>query len=128
MSTLPIRLSETSGVPFYRQVQDQLTALIQSGELPPGTCLPSVRELSRDTLVSLITIRRAYAELDQAGLIVRKQGQGTFVADRVDAVSADHARAGAKDRLREAVVAARQAGLDEDAIWGIVARALRELG
>ena len=127
MTRLPIQLSEASGVPFYRLVQDQITALIRSGQLPPGARLPSVRELSRNALVSLITIRRAYAELDQAGLIVRKQGQGTFVAEQVEAASQEGARKHAKTQLQQAVAAARQAGLDEDAIWGVVARTLREL-
>jgi GntR family transcriptional regulator len=87
-----------------------------------------VRELSRTTLVSLITIRRAYAELDEAGLIVRKQGQGTFVAERDPVQEQLKTRALAREALRQAVLGARTAGLDEDAIWGVVARSMREPG
>jgi len=126
MTPLPLQLDESSGVPFYRQLQDQLTALIQSGTLPPDARLPSVRELSRTTLVSLITVRRAYAELEQAGFIVRKQGRGTFVAPRATEAGAEHARTDAKEAVHAAILAARQAGLDDDTIWGIVARTLRE--
>jgi GntR family transcriptional regulator len=128
MKPLPIELDASSSAPFYRQMQEQITALIQSGQLPPGTRLPSVRELSRTTLVSLITIRRAYAELDQAGLIVRKQGQGTFVAERDPVQEQLKTRALAREALRQAVLGARTAGLDEDAIWGVVARSMREPG
>lgn len=128
MKPLPIELDASSSAPFYRQIQEQITALIQSGQLPPGTRLPSVRELSRTTLVSLITIRRAYAELDQAGLIVRKQGQGTFVAERDPVQEQLKTRALAREALRQAVLGARTAGLDEDAIWGVVARSMREPG
>jgi GntR family transcriptional regulator len=128
MKPLPIELDASSSAPFYRQMQDQITTLIQSGQLPPGTRLPSVRELSRTTLVSLITIRRAYAELDQAGLIVRKQGQGTFVAERDPVQEQLKTRALAREALRQAVLGARTAGLDEDAIWGVVARSMREPG
>ena len=126
MTPLPIELDASSSAPFYRQMQEQITALIQSGQLPPGTRLPSVREMSRTTLVSLITIRRAYAELDEAGLIVRKQGQGTFVAERDPVQEQLKTRALAREALRQAVLGARTAGLDEDAIWGVVARSMRE--
>ncbi len=126
MKSLPIELDASSSAPFYRQMQEQITALIQSSHLPPGTRLPSVRELSRTTLVSLITIRRAYAELDEAGLIVRKQGQGTFVAERDPVQEQLKTRALAREALRQAVLGARAAGLDEDAIWGVVARSMRE--
>ena len=128
MKPLPIELDASSSAPFYRQMQEQITALIQSGQLPPGTRLPSVRELSRTTLVSLITIRRAYAELDEAGLIVRKQGQGTFVAERDPVQEQLKTRGLAREALRQAVLGARTAGLDEDAIWGVVARSMREPG
>ena len=126
MNPLPLSVDPSSDAPFYRQMQDQITALIRSGELAPGTRLPSVRELARTTLVSLITIRRAYSELDQAGLIVRRQGQGTFVAERDPEQEQRQARAEARAQLAEAVLGARRAGLDEDAIWGVVARSMRE--
>ncbi|MCB9779229.1 MAG: GntR family transcriptional regulator [Alphaproteobacteria bacterium] len=109
-----IELSQASGVPFYRQLHDQLAASIQSGALPPGTLLPSVRALAQDTLVSLITVRRAYADLEAAGLIERRQGQGTFVTEP----PAD-ARQGALDDARtlltDAVHHARLLGLDDAA-------------
>lgn len=125
MTALPLDLSAASGVPYYRQVQDQIAALIQSGQLKPGDRLPSVRDLAKDLLVSLITIRRAYSELDQAGLIVRKQGQGTFVAEDVQAASQAQAHADAKAQLRAAVLQARQVGLDAASIMAEVADALR---
>ncbi len=87
MKTLPMSLSEATGVPFYRQVVDQVAELIRSGQLTAGSRLPSVRDLSRELLVSLITVRRAYADLEAAGLILRRQGQGTFVCEDVEAAS-----------------------------------------
>jgi GntR family transcriptional regulator len=83
--TLSITIRQNTGVPFYRQIEDQLAALIRSGRLAPGTRLPSFRELAKDLLVSLITVRRAYADLENDGLIVRRHGQGSFVADNVQA-------------------------------------------
>ena len=111
MRQLPIHLSQASGVPFYRQVVDQMAELIRSGQLAPGTRLPSFRELAPQLLVSLITVRRAYSDLEHAGLIVLRQGQGTFVGDDVKAASRHHALAEARQVLSHAVARARQLGL-----------------
>ncbi len=121
---LPLHLSEASGLPFYRQIEDQIAELIRSGRLPAGARLPSVRQLASQTLVSLITVRRAYADLDRDGLIVRRQGQGTFVAEGVAAASADRAKAEARDKLLQAVAQARQRGLEPAAIRAVVDEAL----
>lgn len=110
---LPIELSEASGVPYYRQVIDQVGELIASGELSAGDVLPSVRELAAQLLVSLITIRRAYAELEAAGMVVRRQGLGTFVADDVEPASRRQKRRDAHRALAEAIARARQLGIDD---------------
>lgn len=111
MEPIPIQLSQASGVPFYRQVVDQMAQLIRSGQLPPGTQVPSFRDLSLQLRVSLITIRRAYADLETAGLLVRRQGQGTYVAPDVESASRRHALAEARSQLAQAVTRARQMGL-----------------
>jgi GntR family transcriptional regulator len=111
MDRLPVQLSQASGIPFYRQVVDQVAQLVRSGQLAPGARLPSVRELSAQLLVSLITVRRSYSDLEAAGLIVRKQGQGTFVAETVKATSRRLALKEARNQLAEAVARARRLGL-----------------
>jgi GntR family transcriptional regulator len=116
VSTLPLSLSAASGVPFYRQMTDQIAALIRSGRLPPGTLLPSVRDLAAQLMVSLITARRAYADLEAAGLAVRRQGQGTFVADEVEAAAAERSLAQARALLCDAVRRARLLGLDPEGV------------
>lgn len=113
---LPIRLSQASGVPFYRQIVDQIAGLIHSGQLRPESRLPSFRDLAPQLLVSLITVRRAYADLEAAGLIARRQGQGTFVASEVEAASRKRALAEARSQLETAVSRARQLGLRGDAL------------
>jgi GntR family transcriptional regulator len=120
MSTLPLQLSAASGMPFYRQITDQMSALIRSGQLPAGTLLPSVRELAAELMVSLITVRRAYADLEAAGLVVRRQGQGTFVAEDVAEASVQLAREQAREQLARAVRRAQQLGLDEAEILATV--------
>jgi GntR family transcriptional regulator len=117
---LPVRLSQASGVPFYRQIVDQVAGLIHSGQLAPDTRLPSFRDLALRLLVSLITVRRAYADLEAAGLIVRRQGQGTFVASAVEGAARRRALSEAKALLETAVARARQLGLRGDALRDVV--------
>jgi GntR family transcriptional regulator len=126
MARLPIRLSEASGVPFYRQIVDQVAEQIRFGQLAPGTRLPSFRELGPELRVSLITVRRAYADLEQAGLIVRRQGQGTFVAEDVESTSRRRAIREARTQLAAAFVRARQLGLKGDALREFAGTLLQE--
>lgn len=77
---LPIRLSKDSRKPIYHQIEEQLKALIAGGLLAEGTSLPSIRTLSKDLEISVITIRRAYQNLENEGFTKTIQGKGTFVA------------------------------------------------
>ena len=109
---LPIQLSDASGVPYYRQIMDQVTQFIRSGQLPPRAQLPSVRDLARQLLVSLITVRRSYADLEAAGLIIRRQGYGTYVAEDVKVASRKQSLAEGRKVLSGAIAHARRLGLD----------------
>ncbi|MEM6931494.1 MAG: GntR family transcriptional regulator, partial [Myxococcota bacterium] len=122
-----LHLSETSGLPFYRQIEDQIAELIHTGQLEAGTRLPSVRELAAQTLVSVVTIRRAYEDLDRAGLIVRRQGQGTFVADDSQAASAVLSAERSRDELRDVLRRAQQRGIDRETLRGWCDELLDEL-
>jgi GntR family transcriptional regulator len=74
-------LDRRSYVPLYRQLVDSIASRIDSGELKPGDRVPSERELAEDLRVSRITVRQALTTLEQAGLVYREQGRGTFVAE-----------------------------------------------
>lgn len=78
---LPIRISKDSREPIYHQIVNQFKALIAGGHLSAGTPLPSIRALSKDLEISIITTRRAYQDLEVQGFIRTSQGKGTFVAD-----------------------------------------------
>ncbi len=78
---LPIQLSKENPAPIYHQIEEQMKALIASGQLPAGTLLPSIRSLSKELEVSVITTRRAYQNLEYEGFIRTIQGKGTFVAE-----------------------------------------------
>jgi GntR family transcriptional regulator len=125
---IPIHLSSASGVPFYKQIFDQMAEAVCSGELLPDSVLPSVRDLSQALLVSLITVRRAYADLEAGGLIIRRQGQGTFVASKIEAATRRRSRGEAQDALGEAVQKARRLGLSAEEISATVQEALAAFG
>ncbi|MEI3604336.1 GntR family transcriptional regulator [Pseudogracilibacillus sp. SE30717A] len=78
---LPIQLSKDSREPIYHQIEQQLKALIAGGHLSAGVALPSIRVLSKELEVSVITTRRAYQNLENDGFIKTIQGKGTFVAE-----------------------------------------------
>jgi len=78
---LPIQLAKDSREPIYHQIEQQLKALIAGGHLSAGIALPSIRVLSKELEVSVITTRRAYQNLENDGFIKTIQGKGTFVAE-----------------------------------------------
>jgi GntR family transcriptional regulator len=77
-----IVISQTDPRPLYLQVMEQVQRRVAVGDLPPGTELPSIRQLASELQVSVITIKRAYLELERDGVITTRQGKGSVVADR----------------------------------------------
>jgi GntR family transcriptional regulator len=77
--TIRFQLDIKSGVPFYRQIIDQVKSAIASGRLEPGQRLPTVRQLSVDLSINPNTVSRAYTELELTGLVETQMGSGTFV-------------------------------------------------
>ena len=73
-------LDPKSGVPIYRQIQDQIRYGIGSGKLLPGEQLPTVRALAVELKVNPNTVIKAYTELERLGVLTTEQGSGTFVA------------------------------------------------
>ncbi|MCL0081334.1 GntR family transcriptional regulator [Peptococcaceae bacterium] len=74
-----IIISNTSEKSLYRQITDQIKNNILRGELMPGDTLPSIRSLAKELYISVITTKRAYAELEKEGFIETVPGKGSFV-------------------------------------------------
>ena len=96
---------------LYRQIIDGLKREVSEGRLPPGSPLPSFRGLAEELMVSVITVKRAYEELEREGILFRRQGLGTFVADAAADRSRDAKTERARELLREAVREGTEAGL-----------------
>ena len=76
-----IHISQTDARPMYLQILEQIRARVAAGDWPPGKELPSIRALAAALNVSVITIKRAYLDLENEGVIVTRHGKGSFVAE-----------------------------------------------
>ena len=78
-----VRIEASSGVPIWRQIADQIRAQCATKSLRPGDRLPSVRVLARELAVNQNTILRVYERLTMEGILDRRHGDGTYVAQKV---------------------------------------------
>ncbi|HYN94261.1 MAG TPA: GntR family transcriptional regulator [Pilimelia sp.] len=117
------RLDARSGVPTYLQLVDQVRRGLLLGYLHDGDQLPTVREVAAALVVNPNTVAKAYRELERAGLVTPRAGQGTFVTGSVDQVPAvTYARLARG--LRTWLRGARDAGLDDEQVRALVATVL----
>ena len=117
-------ISPAAPGPLYEQVVAAVKREVATGRLKPGEALPSLRVLAADLMVSLITVKRAYEELERDGVIYLRQGLGAFVAAAgLDQVREQKAGAAAA-ALTEAVAAARAAGLSDADLHALLQRIL----
>ena len=79
---MDIIISNSSDLPIYEQISSQIKALIMNGTLKEGEMLPSIRVIAKELKVSVITTKRAYADLERDGFIEVVQGRGSFVSSR----------------------------------------------
>ena len=79
---LIIKLSNNSEKPIYEQITDQLKQAILTGTLVTGDALPSIRALAKELKISVMTTKRAYADLERDGFIETMAGKGSYVSER----------------------------------------------
>lgn len=120
MTTLRIDPKDTQ--PPFEQLRRQLVAQITTGELPPGTKLPSVRRLAADLALAPSTVARAYRELEAGGYLVTQGRNGTIVAPstRTDTETTQHA----ETLTHDYVIEMRNLGLPPNTIISAVRNAL----
>ncbi|UNC92168.1 GntR family transcriptional regulator [Candidatus Contubernalis alkaliaceticus] len=76
-----ILISTLSQTPIYEQIRGQFKEMVLTGKLKSGEQLPSIRLLSKDLKVGVVTVKRAYEELEKEGIVINLQGRGCFVAE-----------------------------------------------
>ncbi|MDO4589860.1 MAG: GntR family transcriptional regulator [Slackia sp.] len=111
---MEIIISNTSDKPIYEQIAEQVEGAIVSGRLASGDALPSIRALAADLRISVITTRRAYAELEARGLIDTVQGKGSFVSGATDALLREKRLRHIEALIEQAVDEARLLGVGRD--------------
>lgn len=119
-------ISPAADGPLYQQIVAGIRREISEGRLVPGDELPSFRALGEQLLVSLITVKRAYEELEREGIIFRRQGLGTFVAEQGDSRSRASQRTQAAEHFRLGITEAAEAGMNQKEILGLVTDLLKQ--
>jgi GntR family transcriptional regulator len=112
--TIKLIISNVSGVPIYEQIKQQIKAAILSGDLQEGESLPSLRTLAKDLKISVLTVVRAYTELEQEGFVKNVQGRGCFVMGRGSELIKEQLIVKVENNLTEAINAARMANLSKE--------------
>ena len=119
-------INNSSMIPVYEQLMEQIRQQIMLGELQPDEGLPSVRGLANELRISALTVKKAYDRLEEEGLVVMVHGKGTYVAQTDTGMAAEARRKAVEDELSLVVSKAKLAGLTDDEIREILEMILEE--
>lgn len=109
-----IQINNSSADPIYLQIKNQIKAQIISGSLKTGEKLPSIRFMAKELRVSMITVKRAFDELELDGFINSVQGKGNFVAHQNKELIREEYLKRIESKLQEAVELGRIAGISDE--------------
>ena len=110
---MEIYINNSSPKPIYAQITDQIRNAICSGQLKEGDLLPSIRLLAKDLRISVITTKRAYADLEQAGFINTVPGKGCFVAPHNPEIHREATLQKMEGYLQQAIDTAQEGGISK---------------
>lgn len=116
----PFTINYISGVPIYVQVKEAIRNAVITGAYPPGTQLPTVRQMAVKLKINANTVSRAYSELEREGVISGQQGRGTFVTMMK---SIDYDKLAQLEKLvAKMITDAKELGFDEHDILAVFDR------
>lgn len=121
-----IIINNSSMIPVYEQLTDQIKQKIISGELKEGEGLPSVRSFANDLKISALTVKKSYDKLEEEGFVVTVHGKGTYVAETDKQLALEARRKAVEEEFTTAVTKARAVGLKDDEIREILEIILEE--
>ena len=110
---MTVIIKNSSEIPIYKQIKDQIKDAIMRDEMNEGDVLPSIRQLAGDLRISVITTTRAYAELEQEGYIINVQGKGCFVAPKDSDLIREQLLRKIEENFNDAINTARIAKLSK---------------
>ena len=108
---MEIIISSNTNKPIYEQITSQIKAMIMSGELKTGEPIPSMRALARSVHVSVITVQKAYEDMQRDGFIQTTVGRGSFVSAQNRDFYQEEQQRQAEEHLQQAADIGRQAGI-----------------
>lgn len=123
---MKLTISNVSGTPIYLQIKQQIINAILSEELLDDEMLPSLRQLSKEHKISVLTTTRAYTELEQEGFIMTVQGKGCFVAPKGSQKVKIQLAQKADTTIHDAVALAKRAGLEKADLLAMVTKQWEE--
>ena len=115
-----LQIQPASGTPIYIQIVNQVRYLVASAGLAPGEEIPPIRTLAEKLVINPNTVARAYLELERAGVVVKKQGLGTFVADSPPSVTKTQRQKILAERADALLTEAQQLGVDFDELLDLL--------
>lgn len=115
-----IVLSNSTSLPIYEQIKEQIKAQILSGELTEGEKLPSLRRLAADLKISVLTTTRAYNELEAEGYITSQQGRGFFVMSSSSQLLREQLLKNVEAQLQGAIDVAEKAGMSREELLALL--------
>ena len=115
-----IIISNSTALPLYEQIQNQIKTQIISGELSSDELLPSIRVLAKELKVSIITTKRAYEELEKEGYIITVAGKGSYVCSQSTERLKEAALYEMESKLEEIIISAKKMGINEDEFIEII--------
>ncbi len=112
-------ISNSSSVPIYEQIKKSIIEQIMNDELKEDEALPSIRNLATDIKISVMTIKKAYDELEQEVYIISRQGKGTFVAPKNIGLAKEKAQKDIEEHIANIVEIALKFGIQKSEIIDI---------
>ena len=117
---MEIIISSNTSKPIYEQITSQIKAMIMSGELKTGDPIPSMRALAKSIHVSVITVQKAYEDLQRDGFIETVSGKGSFVASQNKEFIQEEQLRKAEELLQQVVDIGRSHGISYDQMTNIL--------
>lgn len=113
---MTIIIKNSSEIPIYKQIVEQIKNAIMNDEMNEGDILPSIRQLASDLKISVVTTTRAYTELEQEGYIVNVQGKGCYVAPKDSDLIKEQLMRKIENSFNDAISTARIAKMSKEEI------------
>jgi GntR family transcriptional regulator len=125
-ASLEFEIHPSSGLPIYRQIMDQVRALVASRRLNAGDLVPSIRQLAGDLDVNMMTVSKAYARLEVEGVLERVRGTGMRVQATRPSGTATERQRKLAPQVEALATRAMQLGLSENQVVSLVRQELKE--